>query len=254
MLAPTRGTTGNLFLDLAIGADDREICVRTRVHLKKGQKIVRDSSSSSDMYFPIDTLISLSFDLENGNTAEFRQIGREGFVGFSALMGTEIAQSVAVVQTDGEAYRVSGGIVQKIFENSSQFRQVTLQYMQGLMQEAAQSVICNRFHSISQQYSRSLLLAADRLGNLTVPLTHEQLAVAVGCRRESVSLAARKLQVAGVIEYSYGKVVIRDSLALKHRACECYDAIKLGFSAFFRADTSGWPDAVDAGTEGFDPK
>jgi CRP-like cAMP-binding protein len=202
------------------------------------------------MYFPIDTLISLRCDLESGFTAEFGQIGREGFVGFSALMGSVATQNTAVVQTEGDAYRISSAAIQKVFDNSPHFRRVTLQYMQALMQEAAQGVICNRFHSITEQYCRSLLLASDRLGSQAVPLTHEQLAVIIGCRREAVSLAARKLQSAGLISYTYGQIVILDRPGLEARSCECYGAIRQGFSMFFHDDQSVTADSTGVKIEG----
>ncbi len=246
-----RGTTGNGFLDIVIADSDiGEERLGSIVNLVKNQELIKDSANVQYMYFPIDALISLRCDLESGYTAEFGQIGREGFVGFSALMGNVTTQNTAIVQTEGRAYRISSEAIQKIFDSSARFRRVTLQYMQALMQEAAQSVICNRFHSITQQFCRSLLLAADRLGTETVSLTHEQLAVAIGCRREAVSLAAKKLQSAGLIRYVYGQIVILDRPALEAQSCECYETIKLGFSMFFHAGHSDTPDSTDTEIEG----
>lgn len=229
-------TSGNLFLNRAIAAEfaiesDRKSTVR----LKKGQALV----TNAHMYFPINVLISLNYYLESGYLAEFRQIGREGFLDFTSLIGRDAGQGVAIVQTDGDAYRIDTDVIQAIFDTSPQFRRITLEYMQALMHEAAQSIVCNRFHSITQQFCRSLLLAADRLGSPTVHLTHEQLAVAIGCRREAVSLVARKLQLAGLIDYAYGKIVILDIDAMKIQACECYAAVATAFSAFFNPQQPG---------------
>ena len=243
-----RATTGNGFLDIIIADSDiEEERLGSIVNLEKNQELIKDGAHVQHMYFPIDALISLRCDLESGYTAEFGQIGREGFVGFSALMGNVTTQNTAIVQTEGRAYRISSEAIQTIFDTSPRFRRVTLQYMQALMQEAAQSVICNRFHSITQQFCRSLLLAADRLGSETVALTHEQLAVAIGCRREAVSLAARKLQSEGLIRYAYGHIVIVDRPALEARSCECYGTVRLGFAMFFHVDQS---DSTDTNIEG----
>lgn len=234
-MKPIPSPTGNLFLDRVI-ADGAALDTHpeARVNLQKGQVLGHAADTESHMHFPVDVLVSLSWNLESGSTAEFRQIGREGFVGFPGLMGPGTAQTSAVVQTDGLAYRIRTQIIQQAFEDSPAFRRVTLQYMQALMQEAAQTVICNRFHTIIQQYSRSLLAASDRLGSRTVLLTHEQLAVAIGCRREAVSIAAAKLQQAGSIHYAYGKIDIVDRTALLAHSCECYDAVKSAFAVFHR--------------------
>lgn len=229
-------TSGNLFLDHAIAdCDQIQHLLDSKVDLKKGQELAVESYA----YFPIDALVSLSFMLQNGYVAEIRQIGREGVVGLPTFMAQDASHATAVVQSAGTAYRIKADIVGEIFERSPQFRITTLQYMQAVMLEASQNVICTRFHSIAQQCCRSMLAAADRLGSQTIHLTHEQLAVAIGCRREAVSLAARQLQLAGIIHYSYGKIVILDRKAMEARACECYSVVRKGFSIFFYAGSEG---------------
>lgn len=226
-LPPALPSTGNFFLDCAVA--DRSVLkkqLETKVRFKKGDQLDVDSQ----MYFPIDMLISLSFDLKEGHTAEFRQIGREGFAGFSAFMGGPVVGRSAIVQTGGTAYRISAAVMQEIFEKSPQFRKAVLSYMQALMQEAVQGIICNRYHSIVQQYCRSLLLASDRIGSGVVHLTHEQIAATIGCRREAVSLVARKLQTDGAIDYKYGRIAIVNRTVVEARACECYRVIRSSFS------------------------
>lgn len=246
-ISPPLPTTGNLFLNRAL-ADQPSIGgeLRSIVRLKKGQELI----TNAHMYFPINTLISLNYYLENGYVAEFCQIGREGFLDFTSLIGSNAGQATAIVQTDGEAYRIESRVIQAIFDTSPRFRRVTLEYMQALMNEATQNIICNRFHSITQQFCGSLLLSTDRLGSPVVNLTHQQIAVAIGCRREAVSLVARKLQLAGLIDYVYGKIVIQDFDGMKTQACECYEAARTAFSAFFHPEQPGAVDTPTRSTEG----
>jgi CRP-like cAMP-binding protein len=228
--------SGNLFLDRAIAdRDEIQQYLDTKVDLKKGQKLAVGSYT----YFPINTLVSLNFILKNGYIAEIRQIGRDGVVGLLNFIEQNASLATATVLSAGSAYRIKADVIHDIFERSSQFRMTTLQYMQAVMQEASQNVICSRFHSISQQCCRSLLAAADRTGSQTVYLTHEQLAVAIGCRREAVSLAARQLQLAGIIHYNYGKIIILDRKEMETRACECYYTILKSFSPFLPPDETG---------------
>ena len=51
-------------------------------------------------------------------------------------------------------------------------------------------------------------MSQDRISSKSLPLTHEFLALMLGTRRSSVSLAAGVLQDAGVINYTRGNVVI----------------------------------------------
>ena len=53
-------------------------------------------------------------------------------------------------------------------------------------------------------------------------LTHEQIAQALGVRRETVSLAAANLQKNKLIKYSRGRIRVLDRKGLESFACECY--------------------------------
>jgi Mn-dependent DtxR family transcriptional regulator len=48
----------------------------------------------------------------------------------------------------------------------------------------------------------------------------------LGVRRPSVTVAARTLQQAGLIECERGRITIKDRLALEEASCECYGVIK----------------------------
>jgi Mn-dependent DtxR family transcriptional regulator len=66
----------------------------------------------------------------------------------------------------------------------------------------------------------------DRLdGNLLV-MTQELIANMLGVRREGITEAALKLQHAGLIKYTRGKITVLDRTALEKRSCECYSVVK----------------------------
>ena len=65
----------------------------------------------------------------------------------------------------------------------------------------------------------------DRVGNNTVPLTQEYLAVMVGVQRTTVSAAAAELKAAKLIRYTRGKIEILNRPGLEKRACECYEVV-----------------------------
>jgi Mn-dependent DtxR family transcriptional regulator len=57
-------------------------------------------------------------------------------------------------------------------------------------------------------------------------MTQELISNMLGVRRPGVTEAARKLQAAGVIEYSRGQIKVSDRAKLEAHACECYSAVK----------------------------
>jgi CRP-like cAMP-binding protein len=61
-----------------------------------------------------------------------------------------------------------------------------------------------------------------------IPITHEFLAMMLGTRRISVSIAAGILNKSGLITYSRGSVTVQNRDGLAHAACECYQSVHEG--------------------------
>jgi len=101
-----------------------------------------------------------------------------------------------------------------------------LRYTQALITQMAQTAVCNRHHAIEQQLCRWLLLSLDRLSTNELSMTQELIANMLGVRREGVTEAAGKLQAAGLIHYSRGRITVLDRPGLEKLACECYAVVK----------------------------
>ncbi|TDY01766.1 Crp/Fnr family transcriptional regulator [Thiohalophilus thiocyanatoxydans] len=195
--------------------------------LRQGTVLHEAAANLAYIYFPIDNIVSLLHVLENGSTAEVAVIGNEGMIGVSAFMGGQNTQSQALVLTSGIVYRLS---IQKFKEEFNQpdaiFRMQLLRYSQALITQMAQTVVCNRHHTIVQQLSRWLLMAADCLSDDDITMTHELIANLLGVRREGITAAAHKLKDVGAIEYRRGHIKIADRLKLEKLSCECYFVVK----------------------------
>lgn len=57
-------------------------------------------------------------------------------------------------------------------------------------------------------------------------MTQELIANMLGVRREDVTEAAVKLQKAGLIRYSRGRIEVLDRPGIEQRTCECYAVVK----------------------------
>jgi CRP-like cAMP-binding protein len=117
--------------------------------------------------------------------------------------------------------------------------QLLLRYTQALITQMSQTAVCNRHHSIEQQLCRWLLLSIDRLPTNVLTMTQELIANMLGVRREGVTDAAGKLQDAGLIHYSRGRITVLDRPGLERRVCECYAVVKKEFERLLPDAMSG---------------
>ena len=180
-------------------------------------------------------VVSLMLDLKDGSSVEFGMVGPEGLVGFFLFLKTPVTYGSAVVQYPGALYRVPADVALSQFEQSPPFRRALMNYMQFLVLEAAQNSSCYRHHSIEQQLCRSLLSYMDSQGSAQLSLTHEALARTLGVRREGITLAARRLQELGFIQYARGHIEILSAPGLQSHSCECYYVLKETRVRIFRS-------------------
>jgi CRP-like cAMP-binding protein len=101
-----------------------------------------------------------------------------------------------------------------------------LRYTQALITQMSQTAACNQHHSLDQRLCRWLLLSLDRLPGQDLVVTQEQIAHMLGVRREGVTESAVKMQRAGLIRYSRGRIAVLDRSGLEQRVCECYTLIQ----------------------------
>jgi DNA-binding FadR family transcriptional regulator len=83
-------------------------------------------------------------------------------------------------------------------------------------------------------------MTRDRMPADDFLLTHEFLGMMLGVRRTTVTEVMGSLQKAGLIRYRRGHVTILDREALRSRACECYDILRLEFDRLL-GDTAAAP-------------
>jgi CRP-like cAMP-binding protein len=100
-----------------------------------------------------------------------------------------------------------------------------MNYVQALLVQNAQTVLCSARHRLEQRLTRLLLLAHDRVEDDAIALTHEFLAMMVGARRAGITTALERLEQDGAIRRRRGVVEIVDRVRLEHWTCECYRVI-----------------------------
>lgn len=179
------------------------------------------------LYFPLSGVISLVVVLSDGDLIEAGMIGRDGVAGTAAALDDAVALNQGVMQIEGVASVLDMTHAQAAVAASRTLRKKLYQHDQILLAQAQQSAACNAKHGVEERLCRWLLRTRDLVGADTVPLTQEYIAQMLGVRRTSVTLAARNLQAAKLINYRRGLIKILDVEGLQEAACECHEAVKL---------------------------
>jgi len=196
------------------------------VEMPLGKVLYEPGTTLAHVYFPTTSIVSLLYVMEDGASAEIAVVGREGLVGISLFMGGATTPSRAVVQSAGQAFRLTADLMLQEFNRAGPVLHLLLRYTQALITQMAQTAVCNRHHSLDQQLCRWLLLSLDRLDSRELVVTQELIANMLGVRREGVTEAAGDLQKAGLIRYRRGHITVLDRQRLEQRTCECYAVVK----------------------------
>ena len=199
------------------------------VELPLGRVLYESGIALTHVYFPTTAIVSLLYVMEDGASAEIAVAGKEGLVGISLFMGGESTPSRAVVQSAGRGFRLVAEFLKQEFAHSLPVLHLLLRYTQALITQMAQTAVCNRHHTLDQQLCRWLLLSLDRLEGQELVMTQLLIANMLGVRREGVTAAALKLQEAGLIRYTRGRITALDRAGLEARSCECYAVVKLEY-------------------------
>jgi CRP-like cAMP-binding protein len=219
--------SGNRLID-ALSDDERARLVPhlDRVTLSLGDVIYEPSRRLDHIYFPTTSVISLLYTMEDGVTAEMGLAGNDGAVGVALFLGGDTTPNRAVVQLAGSAYRLAAKVLLQEFARGGPLQHLLLRYTQALITQISQTAVCNRLHSVEQRLCRWLLLSRDRVETDELAMTQEFISNMLGGRRESVAVAAGRLQDGGLIHYSRGHIRILDRKGIEAAVCECYRIVK----------------------------
>jgi CRP-like cAMP-binding protein len=227
-------TPRNRLLRALTDIDRRAVLDRAElIEISVGSIIQETRSVPAYAYFPESGLGSIVAVMEDGTMVEAASVGIDGFIGATLFLGTARSSSRVIWQVPGEAYRIPAtdfvGLI-----HDGRFGSTLAGYMQQMIDQMTQVAGCNRRHTIERRAARWLLMTHDRGDGDRFLLTHEFLATMLGAGRPKVSLAAQKLQAAGLISYRRGLVTILDRAGLERAACECYAVVARAFPAIDR--------------------
>lgn len=196
------------------------------VQVLAGQVMQEAGAACSHAHFPVDCAVTLVSATRDGEMSELALIGREGVVGLPELLGTASAALQSVVLRPGWAYRLPAQAFSRFLQESPAMQAMAMRYVQNLMLQMAQSVVCSLHHAVLQRLSSWLMYHHTVTASDQVRATHETIAHMLGVRRESITQAAGLLQQAGCLSTSRGRMTLLNPQGLRAHVCECFSMIE----------------------------
>jgi CRP-like cAMP-binding protein len=197
----------------------------TRVSLVQRQILWNAQQPITDVLFPVTALVSIVGQAGKGEDVQVAAVGRFGMVGLPVFLGDGQASQAAVVQLPGEADRIPTAAFREVAAHQPELRRTLQRFVQAFITEVGQSAVCNCHHHAERRLARWLLTCQDRFARTEFPLTHEFISQMLGMRRATVTGELGKLQTAGLIRATPGRIMLLDRDGLERLACECYRII-----------------------------
>ena len=215
------GAQGSQLL-AAIPQRDLDILRRDleRIRLDADRAIMHAHAPVRRVYFPESGLVALSVTMADGRTAGVTMVGSDGIVGLAAEFGDPGPMDASVL-VSGTALWMPAERFRSACRESDSLRRLVGRYSVAMLRHLAQTVACNRLHSLDQRSARWLLLASDRMGSESFPLTQEAFADLLGVSRPAVSTVGARFAREGAAEFRRGTVHILSSERLEKASCEC---------------------------------
>ena len=222
---PTTETRNLLLLNLSPEARKAILNVSENVHLGLRDNCIEPLKPIEYVDFPEMGVISVLTPMEDGTLVEIANIGKEGMVGVSVVMGVMSISEIAFCQVEGSTLRVKTSDFLPLVKKYPEIASMCQRYAITLFDQVARNAGCNRIHTIEKRCARWLLLTHDRCDKNQFVLTQEFLALMLGVSRTGVNIAAGVLAKANLITYVRGKMTILDRPGLEAASCECYTAL-----------------------------
>lgn len=171
-------------------------------------------------YFPQSGCLSVISVANAATRVEVGTVGREGMTGLSFLHGVDSVPTETIAQVSGTAKRIPRVAFKRELTANAELAAIMNRYAQFWSEQSSQSILCNGVHTVEARCARWLLATHDRVDGDLLLLTQEYLAIMLGVRRASVSVAAESLRKAGLITYSRGKITVLDRRRLEAGSCD----------------------------------
>jgi CRP-like cAMP-binding protein len=208
----------------------------SRTQIPQGHLLYESGARITNLYFVESGLVSLIKTMIGGRSVAFGAVGREGIAPPTAIFGIDRTILESVVLIPATVLCIAIEDFRARLTDDWELTSLMQRYVSAVLNHFVQIAACNALHSVEARCAHWLLVAHDSALADGFPITHDFLGNVLAVRRESVSIAAKRLQALGLIRYSHGGVIVTNRRGLEEAACECYSAVRRVFDDLFRTE------------------
>lgn len=221
---PWRGLRGNLLLQSLSARDAVALAPQLRrVQLSPGAELATGTGSDALIYFPETLIACLGARADSRGVCEIGLVGREGVIGWEALLGCAQGRHRGRAQlAGGSALAITAERISAICIGHPTLAEMLLRFGLMFAIQMAGTLVSNLRDSHERRLSRWLLMFHDRLDGDELIVTHSELAQLLNVRRASVTDALHLLEGDRILRCTRGRIVVRDRLELETRAAHAY--------------------------------
>lgn len=189
----------------------------------QGEMLYDPSGPHERATFPLAGLIGITSQFGDGSSLVVAEVGNEGMVGLTGVLGGRREPMAAIVDVAGEVLDVPVGVMQTLMERDVSVRTTVHRYASLRLAQTELNAACLARHTVEARLARWLLRAWEATAREhTLFVTQERLSQVLGSHRPSITLASRRLRDSGAIAHRRGRVVIVDAERLAAASCPCY--------------------------------
>ena len=172
--------------------------------------------------FPGSGIASIVAVTSDDRRLEVGLYGRDGMSGQLLMLGGDRSPHEHFMQVAGAGHRVRARELEAVVEESRASRLLLLRYVLSFTLQVAGTALSNGAYTVEERLARWLLMSDDRLDGEEMALTHEFLALMLGVRRSSVTVALQVFEGAKLIHARRGHVRLLDRAKLAEIAGDSY--------------------------------
>lgn len=200
----------SLFDSLPVSSRERLVSSGKWVTLETDDNLTLSGRLQKSAYFPSDSLVHFYTQFSDGRGSEVLMVGNDGFFGSRLFPLAQDRSTLAVVLRPGRAFRIPEPALIDEFNREDQARWQIMQVLHQFYMQTAETAACSACLRLDQLLCRWFIMFSERIQSRHIVMTQEQIAQALGVRREGVSQAMKGLRERGAIDCQRGRIAILD--------------------------------------------